>query len=498
MEPVAAPPTLRLAPLFAPGHTQIRQSLVFLEGAANSSMVTGTMKPWTQIVGVLGRSFASWILATAITVIKQTLQYPITSLQQRTGVHQHTTRLQLADEADVAVSNYFPASKNGGVPAYYSFATCGGVNLWKTDHCAALDSKTSCTADAACMVATTTTTTTSTRAPGVCKFKSGDALMQALRESWGCDANAALPDTCPCLGGNGQSTFACPTGLKWTPAQGEQCVNAVVDRQKDWVTGPAFMSASYGASCSSPNHETSSLQCTRTHADQAEFGVPAGGCSEYGDGYNEDMNSSSWCVGQKFCFVDPCNCNQADIAVSNYFPASKNGGVPAYYSYATCGGVNIWKTDHCAGLQTLGECQSDGACMFTTTTTTGPGVCKFKQGNDLMKALRKSWGCDDKAALPTSCPCLGHNGQRNFSCPAGLIWTPDAGERCVRARTDRQAGWVTGDAIMSASYGASCRSPNYETSSLACTSTHADQQEFGIPAGDCPEYGDGYNEAAEE
>eukprot|EP00930_Biecheleria_cincta_P032085 TRINITY_DN2225_c0_g1_i2.p1 TRINITY_DN2225_c0_g1~~TRINITY_DN2225_c0_g1_i2.p1 ORF type:complete len:1320 (+),score=264.91 TRINITY_DN2225_c0_g1_i2:73-3960(+) len=406
------------------------------------------------------------------------------------------------NQADIAISNYFPAASNGGKAAYYSFATCGGVNLWKTDQCANFNDGSSCATDGACMWDPVAVVPTPPPTPApLCVFKTGDDLMRVLRSTWGCDANAPLPTSCPCLGHNKQTNFTCPSsGLKWTPATGEKCVSAVVDRKKGWVPGDAVMSASYGASCSSPNLETGSLICTRTHPDQAEFGVPGGSCQQlYGDGYNEAMDSDSWCVGQKFCFVDPCNCNEADIAVSNYFPASKNNGVSAYYSYATCGGVNAWKTDSCAALSSEGTCTADPACMWPTTTTTsttrGPGVCKFKQGSDLMIALRASWGCDASAALPTSCPCLGSNGQATFACPSNLKWTPAAGEMCVKATVDRKAGWVPGEATMSASYGATCESPNHETSSLECTKTHADQKEFGIPGGSCPEYGDGYNEA---
>jgi hypothetical protein len=55
-------------------------------------MVMGTMKPWTQRAGVLGRSFASWILATAMRLI---LQYPITFLLQLMVGLLLTTHLQL-------------------------------------------------------------------------------------------------------------------------------------------------------------------------------------------------------------------------------------------------------------------------------------------------------------------------------------------------------------------------------------------------------------------
>merc|ERR1719230_2232288 len=152
------------------------------------------------------------------------------------------------------------------------------------------------------------------------------------------------------------------------------------------------------------------------------------------------MNSSGWRVGQKFCFVDPCNCNQADISLANYFPADRNNGVAIYNSFAACGGVNLWKVDQCGAFGSEGTCNADSACMWdadampevpTPPPTPAPS-CVFKSGDDLMKALRKTWGCDANAPLPTSCPCKGTNSQTPVECPSDLKWTPKQGEKCVR------------------------------------------------------------------
>lgn len=337
-------------------------------------------------------------------------------------------------------------------------------------------------------------------AAGMCKFKTGADLMVELRSVWGCDASAAMPTSCPCVG-NGQHEITCPADMHWTPGADAKCVNAVVDREAGWVTGDAIYDAEYGASCDSVNHEVGSLECTRTHAQQMKFGEPAGSCPEFGDGYNEAMDSADWCVGQKFCFVDPCNCNKPDVALSNYFPMGAHSEAAAYYSAETCGGVNLWKVDQCAAFMAEGTCQSDGACMWdasATMPTPAPAPspdCAFKKGADLMTALRSTWGCDASAPMPTSCPCIG-NGQKTFTCPADMKWTPGANDMCVNAVVDREAGWVTGDAIYNAEYGASCDSVNHEVGSLECTRTHADQSMFGEPANTCAQIaGDGYNEA---
>ena len=46
------------------------------------------------------------------------------------------------------------------------------------------------------------------------------------------------------------------------------------------------------------------------------------------------------------CYVDPCNCNAADISQTDYFSTTANG-MPLYYSYQSCGPV----ADYTVGRQ---------------------------------------------------------------------------------------------------------------------------------------------------
>jgi len=46
-------------------------------------------------------------------------------------------------------------------------------------------------------------------------------------------------------------------------------------------------------------------------------------------------NQANWC-NQKWCYIDPCNCDAVDATKSDYFPDT------LHYSYATCGDKNTY------------------------------------------------------------------------------------------------------------------------------------------------------------
>jgi len=53
-------------------------------------------------------------------------------------------------------------------------------------------------------------------------------------------------------------------------------------------------------------------------------------------------NPAAWCA-QAWCYVDPCSCGLTDPAKSSYFPDLETmHGLPLYYSYSTCGGVDTF------------------------------------------------------------------------------------------------------------------------------------------------------------
>jgi hypothetical protein len=46
-------------------------------------------------------------------------------------------------------------------------------------------------------------------------------------------------------------------------------------------------------------------------------------------------DQAGWCQ-DKWCYIDPCNCDASDATKSDYFPGS------LFYSYATCGDKNTY------------------------------------------------------------------------------------------------------------------------------------------------------------
>ena len=49
------------------------------------------------------------------------------------------------------------------------------------------------------------------------------------------------------------------------------------------------------------------------------------------------------------CYVDPCNCNAADISQTDYFSTTANG-MPLYYSYQSCGPVADYTVGQCEAM----------------------------------------------------------------------------------------------------------------------------------------------------
>jgi len=63
-------------------------------------------------------------------------------------------------------------------------------------------------------------------------------------------------------------------------------------------------------------------------------------------------DQAGWC-NQKWCYIDPCNCDAADATKSDYFPGE------LFYSYGTCGDKNTYTASESA-TNTVGnaECAS--------------------------------------------------------------------------------------------------------------------------------------------
>jgi len=72
-------------------------------------------------------------------------------------------------------------------------------------------------------------------------------------------------------------------------------------------------------------------------------------CEKWDDGVHPGCKEgetpglgNGWC-GQQWCFVDSCNCNIPVMPkVSEYVPDARYRGRPIFFSYATCGGEDMW------------------------------------------------------------------------------------------------------------------------------------------------------------
>eukprot|EP00933_Yihiella_yeosuensis_P021051 TRINITY_DN16752_c0_g3_i1.p1 TRINITY_DN16752_c0_g3~~TRINITY_DN16752_c0_g3_i1.p1 ORF type:complete len:510 (+),score=92.93 TRINITY_DN16752_c0_g3_i1:93-1622(+) len=163
-------------------------------------------------------------------------------------------------------------------------------------------------------------------------------------------------------------------------------------------------------------------------------------CKAWDDGENLNhcMNSSQtpgkgkgWCA-QSWCFVDPCNCKiptaPKKVLEDGYFPGGKYQGKPLYYSYATCGSVDVWASK---------EKQKELARE--------PKVCSAKVDT-------KKWGHN-------KCKCIGIDGQpgtTNMSLSASKTapYESDAGATCGAWDADVHPSCKSNNGVLSDKTGA--------------------------------------------
>ncbi|CAE7365952.1 PKD2 [Symbiodinium natans] len=92
---------------------------------------------------------------------------------------------------------------------------------------------------------------------------------------------------------------------------------------------------------------------------------------------------AGWC-NDPWCYVDPCTCPVADLALTSYFPGSK-----LYYSYSNCGGVDTFSSSSSLNV--------DAGCAANyTPVTTGTCLLKMSSGQpkvDCTTAFAKEGKC---------------------------------------------------------------------------------------------------------
>eukprot|EP00933_Yihiella_yeosuensis_P045347 TRINITY_DN4071_c0_g1_i1.p1 TRINITY_DN4071_c0_g1~~TRINITY_DN4071_c0_g1_i1.p1 ORF type:complete len:409 (-),score=100.58 TRINITY_DN4071_c0_g1_i1:223-1449(-) len=74
-----------------------------------------------------------------------------------------------------------------------------------------------------------------------------------------------------------------------------------------------------------------------------------------------------WC-SQSWCYVDPCSCKIATPPkTSAYLPEAQASGLPIYYSYATCGGVDAFAAGNekaCVNQKSKNSCEKNNKCAW--------------------------------------------------------------------------------------------------------------------------------------
>lgn len=143
-------------------------------------------------------------------------------------------------------------------------------------------------------------------------------------------------------------------------------------------------------------------------------------CYTTGDSPKPRRFPEFWC-GQKWCYVDPCNCDMSDATKSTYF-----GIEGLAYSYATCGGSNGYTETKFPDQNMVGNANSsryDGDCGDAPPTTAAPDTSRVKYdvqftadidktGDELMAdtsfiaglkdAIAKGWGAAGSTVTSSS------------------------------------------------------------------------------------------------
>jgi len=98
-------------------------------------------------------------------------------------------------------------------------------------------------------------------------------------------------------------------------------------------------------------------------------------CAAWDSGMHPDCMGAAppqWCM-QKWCYVDPCKCNLDTLPKMTQMmigpePAVKYQGLPAYWSYQTCGGIDYYtgsmSKDACVMQKDAYKCSTNPKCAW--------------------------------------------------------------------------------------------------------------------------------------
>jgi len=110
------------------------------------------------------------------------------------------------------------------------------------------------------------------------------------------------------------------------------------------------------------------------------------------DCLKKDGERPAWC-SDKWCFVDPCKC-KTKVAPKAVMPANqfmRFQGKTAYWSYATCGSVDSWTSEHtdqyCPPQKTEEDCVKLDKCAWTGKECLGKAlatICEKQESTGIL------------------------------------------------------------------------------------------------------------------
>lgn len=192
-----------------------------------------------------------------------------------------------------------------------------------------------------------------------CEVKTKDQILEEFRTDQKCTNDA--PTSCSCLGVYPATMTIkdCNAAtLLWDNPDTKQCIDVKPDADADGTKHTVEYPADYALTCDSTGFEPGSFDCTKVAGKEMLHVFEKGN-----ENYNDDYDSAGWCA-DKFCWVDPCNCDKADIAESSWID-------DYYYSYSMCGGADGYSQDACDKHDTKDDCDGIRTCKWTADESNG-------------------------------------------------------------------------------------------------------------------------------
>lgn len=159
-------------------------------------------------------------------------------------------------------------------------------------------------------------------------------------------------------------------------------------------------------------------------------------CGAWENGRHPDCQNdpAEWCR-QRWCYIDPCNCN-LEILPKLSKTGVKYQGMPAYWSYDTCGSEDKYtKTapaDACSTKTSYGECTKLAKCGWDG---------KRCSGKELVSSCKAGSEIDEITYGQADCRCVGltgRNGQAKMHLNAKeqAIYSVNVGGTCAAWEQD--------------------------------------------------------------